>query len=361
VPVITADRVLGPRTAGRGGVVGGATVPSVVATVSDAGGRGRCSAGLVAEAGAHRRRRCREPKPGPVRPRGRSRLPSARPPPALGRPRARAAATPGRYRYRVAWDELGEGVLRRRWPSLDLNVGAVLGEDELLLVDTGSTPSEARALLAELRRVTRLPCRRVVNTHWHFDHCFGNAALLPAVVHGHRRCAALLRERGEEQRTEALRWLPDRGRELAGLEIVPPSRTLVERAEVEVGGRRVVLLHPGRGHTDHDVVVLVPDAGVLFAGDLVEEGAPPSFEDAWPLEWPAALGRLLQLGARTVVPGHGGLVDPGFVRGQREELEAMARLCREVRDGRLPAPAALARAPFPEPTAAVALRRAGPG
>ncbi|HZV48692.1 MAG TPA: MBL fold metallo-hydrolase [Candidatus Dormibacteraeota bacterium] len=260
----------------------------------------------------------------------------------------------------MAWEEIGEGVWRRR-SRLDLNVGAVLGEDELLVVDTGSTPTEARELLAELRRVTRLPCRRVVNTHWHFDHCFGNAALLPALVHGHRRCATLLRERGEEQRAEALRWRPDRAEELAGLEIVPPGRTLVRRAEVEVGGRQVVLLHLGRGHTDHDVVVFVPDAGVLFAGDLVEEGAPPSFEDAWPLEWPGTLDRLLELGAPTVVPGHGDPVDPAFVRGQREELEAMARLCREVLDGRLPVPAALARAPFPEPTAGVALRRAGPG
>jgi len=257
----------------------------------------------------------------------------------------------------VAWEAVGDGVLRRHWSSLGLNVGAVLGADELLVVDTGSTPAEGRALLTELGQIAGLPCCRVVNTHWHFDHCFGNAAFLPATIYGHQRCAALLRERGEEQRAEALRYLPDQADEVAQLAIVPPTQAVADWEEVEVGGRTVVLFHPGRGHTDHDLVVFVPDAGVMFAGDLVEEGAPPSFDEAWPLEWPTALDRLLELPASKVVPGHGEVVDRRFVDRQRRDLKAMAALCRSVRDG-LPAAVALARAPFPAFTAALALRRA---
>jgi glyoxylase-like metal-dependent hydrolase (beta-lactamase superfamily II) len=258
----------------------------------------------------------------------------------------------------MTWEEVGNGILRRRLPPLDLNVGAVLGTDGFLVVDTGSTPAEGEMLLEELRRLTGLPCRWVVNTHWHFDHCFGNLAFLPAAIHGHRRCTALLRERGEEQRIQALRYLPDRAEELVQLEIVPPSRAVEDWLEVEVGGRTVVLLHPGRGHTDHDLIVFVPDAGVAFAGDVVEEGAPPSFDDAWPLDWPATLGRFLELPVSRIVPGHGEVVDRGFVERQREELQTMAGLCRSVQDG-LPIEAALAQAPFPTATAALALRRAG--
>jgi glyoxylase-like metal-dependent hydrolase (beta-lactamase superfamily II) len=133
-------------------------------------------------------------------------------------------------------------------------------------------------------------------------------------------------------------------------------------ADLEVGGRRVELRFSGRGHTDHDLVVVVPDAGVAFWGDLVEEGAPPVYaDDAFPLQWPATLDRLLAWAPTVVVPGHGDVVGHGFVRGQGEELAAMAGLCRRVAAGELAAEAAVAAAPFPAATArdALALVAAG--
>jgi glyoxylase-like metal-dependent hydrolase (beta-lactamase superfamily II) len=258
------------------------------------------------------------------------------------------------------WQEVGDRVYRRRYASLDLNVGAVVGDDEVLVVDTRSFAAEAARLLADLRALTPLPCRQVVNTHAHFDHCFGNASLRPAAVWGHQRCAAHLRSRAAQEREHLLRWLPEAAGELEGLEIDPPERTVGDAgAELQVGGRRVELRFCGRGHTDHDLVVVVPDAGVVFAGDLVEEGAPPVYgADAFPLRWPATLDRLLALAPPTVVPGHGDVVDHGFVAGQRGELAAMAALCRRVAAGELPAEEALRAAPFPEEVAREALARA---
>jgi glyoxylase-like metal-dependent hydrolase (beta-lactamase superfamily II) len=98
--------------------------------------------------------------------------------------------------------------------------------------------------------------------------------------------------------------------------------------------------------------VVVPDAGVVFAGDLVEVGAPPVYgSDALPLEWPATLDRLGALAPPTVVPGHGDVVGHGFVAGQRDELAAMAALCRRVAAGELPPGEAVRTAPFPEEVA----------
>lgn len=256
------------------------------------------------------------------------------------------------------WQEVGEGVYRRRYHSLDLNVGAVLGADQVLLVDTRSCQAQAAALRRDLRALTSLPCRQVVNTHAHFDHCFGNASFRPAAVWGHPRCAEELRNRGEQQRASAMRALPEAAARLAAVEIVAPDRLVAERAAVDGGGRRVELIHLGRGHTDNDLVVLVPDAGVAFAGDLVEEGAPPAFGDAWPLEWPATLDRLLEGAPPVVVPGHGDVVDPAFVRGQRDEQRAMAELCRRVLERRLAVEEAVRLAPFPAATARMALERA---
>jgi glyoxylase-like metal-dependent hydrolase (beta-lactamase superfamily II) len=120
----------------------------------------------------------------------------------------------------------------------------------------------------------------------------------------------------------------------------------------------VVLDHPGRGHTDHDLTVHVPDAGVLFAGDLVEQGGPPDFTDAHPLDWPAAITRLLAPRPGTVVPGHGDPVDRSFVIAQQAELTALAQLCRAVQAGELDESEAVAASPYPRATTKTALSRA---
>jgi glyoxylase-like metal-dependent hydrolase (beta-lactamase superfamily II) len=259
----------------------------------------------------------------------------------------------------AGWQEVGDRVFRFRYRSMDLNVGAVLGEDEVLVVDTRSWVAEAEELLADLRSLTRLPCRQVVNTHWHFDHCYGNATLRPAAIWGHERCAARLAgDEGEARRRRLMAGNPEAAEALAGVELDPPDRTVDDAGDdLEVGGRRVELRWCGRGHTDNDLVVLVPDAGVVFAGDLVEEGAPPQFGDAFPLEWPATLDRLLALAPPTVVPGHGDVVDHGFVAGQGDQLAALAGLCRQVAAGALAAAEAVRAAPFPEPFVRVALER----
>jgi glyoxylase-like metal-dependent hydrolase (beta-lactamase superfamily II) len=258
----------------------------------------------------------------------------------------------------TAWREVGDRVFRRRYRALDLNVGAVIGDGEVLLIDTRSWRAEAEELLADLRALTSLPCRQVINTHAHFDHCFGNVVFRPAAFWGQRRCADNLREHGERERRNLIGRYPEAADDLADLKLVPPDRLVDRHATVEVGGRRVELEHLGRGHTDNDLVAIVPDAGVTFAGDLVEEGAPPSFGDAWPLEWPATLERLLDRATAMVVPGHGDVAGRELIAAQAGEQRALAALCAQVLAGRQTAEAALRRAPYPAETVRMALERA---
>lgn len=221
------------------------------------------------------------------------------------------------------WVEVGDAVFVRRHDSLDLNCGLVVGEDRCLVVDTRSDLDEAADLAAAVRRITPHPWT-VVNTHAHYDHCFGNSAFRPAPIWASRGCAATLTATFERQRAELrLRATCD-----------PPDRLVDDVAHLDIGGREVVLRFLGRGHTDHDLVVDVDDGAVVFAGDLVEQGAPPAFEDAFPAEWPATLGRLHLLARGPVVPGHGAVVDAAFVAAQREELLAVVTA---LRDGRLDA------------------------
>jgi glyoxylase-like metal-dependent hydrolase (beta-lactamase superfamily II) len=223
--------------------------------------------------------------------------------------------------------ELGEGVFAYRYAELDQTLGVVIGAERCLVIDTGTDEVHGAAHAAAIRELTPLPWT-VVITHAHWDHHYGNMAFQPCSVLAHPLCGKKMTAATEDHewvrryRTEGKTELAER---LLAARIVAPTEVLPNRIELDLGARKVMLLHPGRGHTDHDVVVHVPDAGVLFAGDLIEEGAPPlAGSDADLAEWPSALDFLLATGATTFVPGHGKPVDADFVRAQRDELSARA-------------------------------------
>ncbi|HEY3261350.1 MAG TPA: MBL fold metallo-hydrolase [Pseudonocardiaceae bacterium] len=259
------------------------------------------------------------------------------------------------------WVEVADGVLARRYRELDLTVGLVIGDGGCLVVDTRGDAVQGAELATAVRELTAAPWQ-VAITHGHFDHCFGTSAFLPAAVWAHRRCPPHLAGTGELQRTEWARHYAERGQPataaaLRAAPLIPPNQLVDQRVHLDIGGRRVVLAHLGRGHTDHDLVVWLPADGVVFAGDLVEHGAPPAFEDADPLAWPSTVDGLLRLGATVVVPGHGDPVGEAFVHAQHQELCAVATLCRRALAGE-PAEALLAASPYPADTTRTALARA---
>lgn len=252
------------------------------------------------------------------------------------------------------WLEVGEGVLVRRYEELDLSVGLVIGDGACLIVDARGDEVQGRELASAVRHVVPDPWS-VVITHAHFDHCFGTAAFLPCDVWAHPSCRAVLAEEGEQIRAEAADEYESEGRadlatQLREAQLVLPEQLVPATKELLVGGRPVTLAHLGPGHTDHDLVVHVPDAEVVFAGDLVEEGAPPAFgKDAMPLRWPDTVTALLAMARdAAVVPGHGAPVDRAFVSAQRDELSVVADLCRAVLDGEMGVADAIARSPYPE-------------
>lgn len=233
---------------------------------------------------------------------------------------------------RPAWSTVAPGVHVWRYPVLDVNVTVVTGDGYALVVDTLSTAAQAEALAAGLAGlgVTRYG---IVNTHHHFDHCFGNATLT-GEIWAHTETCRLLGDRPEAFVAEAVdRHAADHPELADGLPSVrlrAPDHAVRDRVTLDVGGRPVELVHPGRGHTAGDLVVRVPDCDVLIVGDLIEQGAPPDFAEAYPLDWPEAVARLLPWATGPVVPGHGAVVDGGFVAAQHAELAA---LDWRIRDG----------------------------
>jgi glyoxylase-like metal-dependent hydrolase (beta-lactamase superfamily II) len=259
----------------------------------------------------------------------------------------------------MTWTEHADGVFSKRYQSLDLNIGAIVCGSGLLVIDTRAHHAQARELIDDLKRVSRLPVHWVINTHHHWDHTFGNGEFADTDIWGHERCRINLADSGQSMLEKVKATAPHQAAAFDEVLIVPPNHTFEDAATVEFGTRTVEMLHLGRGHTDNDVVVRLPDAEVTFAGDLIEEGAPPSFSDAFTLEWPHTVGRMLELIDGPVIPGHGAIVDAEFVATQRDELAEVARLARQRHaEGMTVRRAVELGGPYPDDPLGWAFRRA---
>ncbi len=246
------------------------------------------------------------------------------------------------------WEEIGDRVYVRRYEFYDQNIGLVLGDGEAMVIDTRSTHVQAREILSDLRHLTSAPVSVVVDTHGHFDHVYGNHVFRPAQIWGHERCVDFIARTGEARRANIAATEPELAADLPEVVIDPPDRTFSETAYIDVGGRRVELRFLGRGHTDHDIVVRVPGAGVLFVGDLLESGNVPYFGDGYPIDWPETAFRVAEMVDNVVVPGHGDHADLAFAEAQAAAIAGLASLARRVQAGELTVDDALAETPFPD-------------
>ncbi|MHA7175258.1 MBL fold metallo-hydrolase [Arthrobacter sp. Sr24] len=221
------------------------------------------------------------------------------------------------------WRKLGDGtyMMASNASRALVNIGLVIGSERALLIDTGCGPRHATEILAAVRALTPLPLV-IANTHAHWDHFFGNAvfrderAADDAGIQfwAHASAARDMAETGESQRGEVVGPEPEMAAGIGpGTEIVLPTHLLRHDSMVlELGRISVELFCLGRGHTDGDLMVGAP--GVLFAGDVLEEGAAPQFEDSFPSEWAHVLRTLGGMGEQypVMVPGHGQPVDASF-------------------------------------------------
>jgi glyoxylase-like metal-dependent hydrolase (beta-lactamase superfamily II) len=218
-----------------------------------------------------------------------------------------------------------------------LNTGLIVGTERAMVIDTGCGPRQGKEILDAVREKTPLPLV-VVNTHAHYDHFFGNAVFAEAGVEefwAHENCAEEIGENGDAQRSEVTEIEPEMA---AGdgdnVELVVPNAVVRDQPVlVDLGGQTVTLFYLGRGHTDGDL--LVGTTTTLFAGDLVEQGSHPSFEDSYPEEWADALRHLSALRHRYefLVPGHGEPCSDRFVKTMADTMTTAVRQARQsIRD-----------------------------
>jgi len=223
------------------------------------------------------------------------------------------------------WERLAEGVHRCRLPFLDVTVGLVHGRTGTLLIDSGTTLAEADAIMADVEEIAGDAVSHIVLTHKHFDHILGSSGFAGAAVYCAPEVAATIADRRDHLRSDAVRYGADAAEVARAAAALRTPAHQLRQARLDLGETTVTITHPGRGHTDHDLIVVVPtaDRSVVFCGDLIEEsGDPVVDEDSDPAAWPGTLGRILSVGGpdAAFVPGHGAVVDAGFVERQRRWL-----------------------------------------
>jgi glyoxylase-like metal-dependent hydrolase (beta-lactamase superfamily II) len=215
------------------------------------------------------------------------------------------ASTGDMTEKKVSFDEVGSGLYAFTAEG-DPNTGVIVGDDSVMIVDAQATPVMAQGVIERVRKVTDKPIKYVLLSHYHAVRVLGASAYQGAEILASATTRDLIVERGQQDMDSEIGRFP---RLFRSVESIPgltwPSVTFAGEATVWLGKREVRIMHLGRAHTAGDVVAWVPDAQVVFSGDLVEYRSACYCGDAHFKDWPATLDRLAALNARALVPGRG--------------------------------------------------------
>ena len=228
----------------------------------------------------------------------------------------------------ISFDEIGRDLYAFTAEG-DPNSGIIVGDDGVMVIDAQATPVMALEVIERVRKVTDKPIKYVLLSHYHAVRVLGASAYDEAEILASDATRDLIVERGQQDKDSEIGRFP---RLFRAVESIPgltwPTITFQKQMSVWLGKREVRIMQIGRGHTAGDVIAFVPDANVVFSGDLVEYHSACYCGDAHLKDWPETLKRLGDFKANALVPGRGAaLATPDKVRdgieGTREFLSAL--------------------------------------
>jgi glyoxylase-like metal-dependent hydrolase (beta-lactamase superfamily II) len=219
----------------------------------------------------------------------------------------------------VSFAEIGPGLFAYTAQG-DPNSGVIVGDDGCMVIDAQATPAMARDVIARVRAVTDKPIRYVVLSHYHAVRVLGASAYGAEGIVASDATYRLIVERGQEDWDSEYGRFPRLFRDAESIPgLTWPTLTFESGMSVFLGKREVKLLHLGAGHTAGDIVAWVPDAEIMFSGDLVEYHSACYCGDAHLREWPLTLDAIRDFDPKALVPGRG-----DALKGRETVREAIA-------------------------------------
>jgi glyoxylase-like metal-dependent hydrolase (beta-lactamase superfamily II) len=216
---------------------------------------------------------------------------------------------------KVSFDQIGTGLYAYTAEG-DPNTGIIVGDDGVMVIDAQATPAMAEDVIARVAKVTDKPVKYLLLSHFHAVRTLGASAFKGVEILASDTTRGLIAERGKEDMESEIARFP---RLFRGAETIPgltwPTITFPDQTSVWLGRREVRIMHIGRGHTAGDVITIVPDAGVVFSGDLVEYRSACYCGDAHFTDWLSTLDHLAEMQADVLMPGRGtALTTPEMVK-----------------------------------------------
>ncbi len=223
----------------------------------------------------------------------------------------------------ITFDQIGDGLYAFTAQG-DPNSGVIIGDDSVMIVEAQATPRLAQKVIDRVRSVTDKPISHLVLTHYHAVRVLGASAYGAPQIIMSDVARAMVAERGQEDWDSEFQRFP---RLFEGHESIPgltwPTTTFSQSMTVHLGNRRVDIAHVGRAHTAGDAVIHVPDAGVLFTGDIVEDRSACYCGDGHFADWGGTLDAIAAYRPDAIAPGRGGALIGA---------EAVARAIASTRD-----------------------------
>ncbi len=206
---------------------------------------------------------------------------------------------------KTSFTEIGPGL----WAFTaegDPNSGVIIGDDSVMVIEAQATPRLAQKVIDEIRKVTDKPISHLALTHYHAVRVLGASAFQAPQIIMSEKARAMVVERGQEDWDSEFQRFP---RLFEGHESIPgltwPTTTFSGKMSVYLGQRRIDLLQIGRAHTAGDMVIHVPDANVMFTGDIVEYKSACYCGDGHFADWPATLEAIRAFDVDAIAPGRG--------------------------------------------------------
>ncbi len=205
----------------------------------------------------------------------------------------------------VTFSEIGKGCYAYTTEG-DPNSGVIIGDKYVMVIEAQATPRMAKDVIARVRAVTDKPIKYLVLTHYHAVRVLGASEYNAEEIIMSQKTNEMVEERGKQDWASEFERFP---RLFRGHESIPglthPTMIFEDKLTVDLGNKKVEIMHVGEGHTRGDSIVWVPSEKVMYAGDLVEYGATPYCGDAQLKNWPSTLQKLSDFKPKALVPGRG--------------------------------------------------------